>query len=61
MMEQTADDKRGRRATEWMRDNRRQQIINQPLMGVAKVGRDTAVKAKAVPVVNGAFHRHVDL
>jgi hypothetical protein len=30
-------------------------INNQPLMGVAKAGRDTAVKSKAAPVVNGAF------
>ncbi len=29
-------------------------------MGVAKAGRDTAVKAKAAPAVNGAFHRRVD-
>jgi hypothetical protein len=29
-------------------------------MGVAKVGKDTAVKAKAVPVVNGVFHHRVD-
>ncbi len=42
-----------------MRDKRQQQINNQPLMGVAKAGRDTAVKAKAVQAVNEAFHQHV--
>jgi hypothetical protein len=30
------------------------------MMGVAKAGRDTAVKAKAALAVIGAFHRHVD-
>jgi hypothetical protein len=54
MMEQVADDKRGRRAIEWTRDNRQQQINNQPLMGVTKAGGDTAVKAKAALLVNGA-------
>jgi hypothetical protein len=29
-------------------------------MGVAKAGRDTALKAKAALVVNGAFHHRVD-
>jgi hypothetical protein len=29
-------------------------------MGVAKVSGDTAVKAKAVPAVNRAFHRCLD-
>jgi hypothetical protein len=43
-----------------MRDNRRQQINNQPLMGVAKAGKDTAVKATAAPAVNGAFCLCVD-
>jgi hypothetical protein len=38
----------------------RQQINNQPLMGVAKVDRDTAVKAKTAPVVNGVFRHSVD-
>ncbi len=43
----------------WKRDDRQQQINNKPLMGVSKVGGDTAVKAKAAPVVNGVFcHRH---
>jgi hypothetical protein len=44
----------------WMRDDRGQQINNQALMGVAKAGRDTAVKAKAAPVVHGAFRCRVD-
>ncbi len=59
-MEQVADNERGWRATQWTRDNRRQQINNQPLMGVAKVGGDTAVKAKVVPAVKGAFRHRVD-
>jgi hypothetical protein len=42
---------------EWTRDNRRQQINNQPLMGVAKAGGDIAVKAKAAPAVNELFCR----
>jgi hypothetical protein len=58
MMEQVADDKRGRRAIEWMRDHRQQQINCQPLMEVA--GGDTAVKAKAVLAVNGAFLHCMD-
>ena len=45
---------------ELTRDNRQKQIYNQPLIGVAKAGRDTAVKEKAAPVVNGAFRCHVD-
>ncbi len=45
---------------EWMRDDRQQQINNQTLLGVAKVGRDTAVKAKVAPAVNGAFCHHLD-
>ncbi len=40
------DDERGRRTMELTRDNRQKQIYNQPLIGVAKAGRDTAVKAK---------------
>jgi hypothetical protein len=43
-----------------MGDNRQQLINNQPLMGVAKVGGDTVVKAKAALVVNGAFCRRLD-
>jgi hypothetical protein len=46
MMEQVADNERGQRAMEWTSDNRQQQINNQPLMEVAKAGRDTAVKAR---------------
>jgi hypothetical protein len=60
MMEQVADNKRGCRAMEWTRDNRQQQINNHPLMGVAKVCKDTAMKAKAALAVNGAFHCPVD-
>ncbi len=45
---------------EWTSDNRQQRINNQPLMGVAKEGGDTAVKVKAVPAVNGAFRCPVD-
>jgi hypothetical protein len=60
MMEEAADNKIGRRAMEWTRDDRQQQINNQQLMGVAKVSEDAAVTAKAVPAVNGAFRRHVD-
>ncbi len=45
--------KRGWRAMEWMRDVRGHQINNQPV-------RDTAVKAKAVSVVNVVFCRRVD-
>jgi hypothetical protein len=60
MMEPVADNERGRRAIEWTRDNRQQQIDNQRLMGVSKAGGDIAVKAKAVPAVNGAFQRCVD-
>jgi hypothetical protein len=41
-------------------DSRQQQINNQPLIGVAKADRDTAVKAKAAPAMNWAFHCHVD-
>ncbi len=37
-----------------------QKINNQLLMGVAKAGGDTAVKAKAALTVNGAFCCHVD-
>jgi hypothetical protein len=59
-MEQAADNKRGWRAMEWTRDTRQQQINNKPLMGVAKAGRDTAVKAKAALVGNGAFCRRMD-
>ncbi len=55
-MEQVAESAEGNGV-----DERQQtQINNQPLMGVAKVGRDTAVKAKAAPVVNGAFCHCVD-
>jgi hypothetical protein len=43
-----------------MRDDRQQQINNQPLMGVAKAGRDTAVKANAALAGNGRFRHHVD-
>jgi hypothetical protein len=53
MMEQASDDERGWRAMEWTRDARQQQINNQPLMGVAKVGRDRAVKAVAAMVGMG--------
>ncbi len=62
MMEQVAGNKRGQRAMEWMRDDWRQQINNQPLMGVgvAKAGGDTAVNAKAALVVNEAFRHCVD-
>jgi hypothetical protein len=59
MMEQAADDERGWRAIDWTRDNRQQQINNQPLMGVTKVGGETAVKAKATLAVNGVFSRRV--
>jgi hypothetical protein len=52
-MEQAADDKRERRAIERTRDNRQQQINNQP-------GGDTAVKANAVLALNGVLHRHLD-
>ncbi len=45
---------------EWTRGNIQQQINNQPLMGVAKAGRDKAVKSNAAPAVNGAFCRHMD-
>jgi hypothetical protein len=57
MMEQVAGNKRGWRAMEWTRDDRRQQINYQPLMGlgVAKVGGDTAMKAKAALAVNETF------
>jgi hypothetical protein len=48
------------RAMDWTSDNIQQQINNQPLMGVAKAGWDTAVKAKAAPVVNGVFCCRVD-
>jgi hypothetical protein len=53
MKEQAVDNKRGQRAMEWMSDDRQQQINNHPV-------KDTAVKAKAAPVVNGAFHRRMD-
>ncbi len=56
-MEQAAENKRGRREMEWTSDDRRQEINNQPLMGVAKAGGDTAVNAKAALAVNGAFCR----
>ncbi len=59
-MEQAADDERGRRAMEWTSDDRQQQINNQPLIGVAKAGKDTAVKAKAALAVNGAFRHRMD-
>ncbi len=59
-MEQVAEDKRGWRAMELMRDDKQQQISNQTLMAVAKAGGDTFVKAKAAPVVNGAFCCCVD-
>jgi hypothetical protein len=45
---------------EWTRDDRQQQINNQPLIGVAKAGRDKAVKAKAAPAMNRAFCCRVD-
>ncbi len=59
-MEQGGDNKRGQRAIEWTSDNRQQQINNQQLMGVAKVGGDTTVKAKVAPAVNGAFCHRLD-
>jgi hypothetical protein len=46
MMEQVADNERGQRAMELTREDRQQQINNQLLMGVAKAGRDTAVKER---------------
>jgi hypothetical protein len=52
MMEQLADNKRGQIAMEWMMDDRQQQINNQPLMGVAKVSGDTAVKTKTMLLMN---------
>ncbi len=51
-MEQVADNNRGQRAIEWMRDDRQQQITNQ-------LGGDTAVKAKAALAVNGASPRRL--
>jgi hypothetical protein len=60
MLKQVTDDKKGQRAMEWTRDNRQQQINNQPLTGVAKASGDTAVKAKAALVMNGAFYCCVD-
>jgi hypothetical protein len=45
---------------EWTMDNRQQEITNQPLMGVAKAGRDSSVKAKAALAVNRAFPCRVD-
>jgi hypothetical protein len=45
---------------EWIIDDRQQQMINQPLMGVAKAGGDTAVKANAAPAVNGGLCCLVD-
>jgi hypothetical protein len=59
-MEQAADNKRGWKAIEWTRDDRQQQINNQPSLGVAKMVGDTAVKAKATPVVNEAFRCRLD-
>ncbi len=59
-MEQAADNKRGKRAMERTSGNRRQQINNQPLMVVTKAGKDTAVMAKAAPLVNGAFRCRMD-
>jgi hypothetical protein len=60
MIEQVAGIKRGVRAMEWTIYDRRQQMNNQPLMGVAKAGADTAVKANAVPAVNGVLCHLVD-
>ncbi len=60
MVEQARDDKRGWKAIGWTSGDRGQQINNQPLMGVAEAGRDIAVKAKAVPAVNGAFCCRID-
>ncbi len=44
----------------WTRDDIQHQINNQPLMGVAKANEDIAVKAKAAPAINEAFHCHPD-
>ncbi len=52
-MEKAADKERGRRAVEWTRDDRQQQINHQP-------GRDIVVKAKDALAVNGAFCHRVD-
>jgi hypothetical protein len=41
-------------------DNNRSTINNHPLMGVAKAGRDTAVKEKAALAVNRVFCHRVD-
>jgi hypothetical protein len=53
MMEQAVDNKRGWRAMEWTRDDRQQQISNQPC-------RDTALKTRAASTVNGVFCCCVD-
>ncbi len=59
-MDQAADEEREWRAMEWMMEYSQQQINNQPLMRVAKVGGDVAVKAKAALAVNGVFPHPVD-
>jgi hypothetical protein len=55
MIKQVADNKRGQRAIEWTKDNRQQHINNYLLIGVAMVGGDTAVKAKALQAGNEVF------